>query len=97
MTEIENYLIVDRLFYVKAHSMDADEYGSYVTVTFYDTSKEDEDVDVNQVLFDKILEDINSASKIRVIVIQFVIMIFCLLRFFFLFLCTLAVHCRRDN
>lgn len=71
MTEIENHLIVDRMLLVKVHGMDADEYGSYATVTFYDTSK-DEDVDINQVLFDKILEDIASEFKMHVIVIQFV-------------------------
>jgi len=77
VTEIENHLIVDRLFFVKVHSMDVDEYGSYVTVTFYDTSKEDEDVDINQVLFDKILEDIASGFKMHVIIIQFVTFYYC--------------------
>lgn len=63
VAEIENYLLVDQLFYVKVHGMDNDEYGSYVTVTFYDTSKGDEDVDVNQTLVDKILENMAVALK----------------------------------
>lgn len=57
--------------------MDSDEYGSYVTVTFYDTSKGDEDVDVNQILIDKILEVLAVTFKMRVIVFRFIIMIFC--------------------
>lgn len=64
VTEIENYLIVDQLFYVEVHSMDTDEYGTYVSVNFYDTNK-DEDINVNQVLFEKILEDIASAFKVH--------------------------------
>jgi len=68
VTEIENYLIVEQLFYVKVHGMDSDEYGSYVSVTFYDTSKGDEDVDVNQILIDKILEDMAIAFKLHVII-----------------------------
>lgn len=55
--------------------MDTDEYGTYVSVNFYDTNK-DEDINVNQVLFEKILEDIASAFKVHVIIIQFVIPIF---------------------
>ncbi|XP_011061556.1 PREDICTED: tudor domain-containing protein 7-like isoform X1 [Acromyrmex echinatior] len=66
VTEIENYLLVDQLFYVKVHGMDSDEYGSYVTVTFYDTSKGDEDIDVNQILIDKILEVMAVTFKMRV-------------------------------
>ncbi|XP_018318285.1 tudor domain-containing protein 7 isoform X2 [Mycetomoellerius zeteki] len=66
VTEIENYLLVDQLFYVRVHGMDSDEYGSYVTVTFYDTSKGDEDVDVNQILIDKILEVLAVTFKMRV-------------------------------
>ncbi|XP_071572100.1 tudor domain-containing protein 7 [Temnothorax nylanderi] len=64
--EIENLLIVDQLFYVKVHGMDTDEYGSSVhMVTFYDTSKDDEDVDVNQLLFEKILESMAGAFKMH--------------------------------
>lgn len=43
--------------------MDSDEYGSYVMVTFYDTNKGDEDVDINQALMDKILEDMIAAFQ----------------------------------
>ncbi|KYM99296.1 PREDICTED: tudor domain-containing protein 7 isoform X2 [Cyphomyrmex costatus] len=68
VTEIENYLLIDQLFYVKIHGMDSDEYGSYVTATFCDTSKGEEDIDVNQILVDKILEimDKELISKMRV-------------------------------
>lgn len=64
VTEIEN-LLIDRVFCVKVHSMAADEDGSYATVTFYDTSGED-DVDVNNVLFEKIMDNIAAASKLNV-------------------------------
>lgn len=49
--------------------MDSDEYGSYVMVTFYDTNKGDEDVDINQALMDKILEDMIAAFQIHVIIL----------------------------
>ncbi|XP_039306153.1 tudor domain-containing protein 7 isoform X3 [Solenopsis invicta] len=62
--EIENYLLIDQVFNVRVHGRDADEYGSYVTVTFYDTSK-DEDIDINQVLANKILENFAVAFKMR--------------------------------
>lgn len=65
--EIENHLSVEQLFLAKVHSTKDDEYGSYTTVTFYD-SKEDKDVDVNRILFDKMLRDIMNASSIQVIV-----------------------------
>lgn len=57
------------MFLVEVHGTNADEYGSYTTVTFYDTNKEKESihVNVNQILFDKILRDIAAASKIQVI------------------------------
>lgn len=55
--------------------MNADEYGKYVNVTFYDTNKDDEDIDVNQVLFNKILKDMASTFQVQVIIIQFVITI----------------------
>ncbi|KMQ98076.1 tudor domain-containing protein 7 [Lasius niger] len=64
--EIENHLSVEQLFLAKVHSTKADEYGSYTTVTFYDTSKEDKDVDVNRILFDKMLRDIMNASNIQI-------------------------------
>lgn len=57
--------------------MDSDEYGSYVMVTFYDTNKGDEDVDINQALMDKILEDMIAAFQIHVIILRFVTTIFC--------------------
>ncbi|XP_036140516.1 tudor domain-containing protein 7 isoform X2 [Monomorium pharaonis] len=63
--EIENHLLVDQVFNVRVHGREADEYGSYVTVTFYDTSKDDEDVDMNQILIDKILENMANACKMR--------------------------------
>ncbi|KAL6449346.1 hypothetical protein ACFW04_000747 [Cataglyphis niger] len=67
ITEIENHLLVEQMFLVKVHGTNADEYGSYTTVTFYDTSKEKESIhlNVNQILFDKILRDIAAASKIQ--------------------------------
>lgn len=70
ITEIENHLLVDQMFLVKVHGTNADEYGSYTMVTFYDTrtDKEGRHVDVNQILFDKILRDIDTTSKIQVIV-----------------------------
>jgi hypothetical protein len=75
-TEIENYLSSDRMFLVTVHNTNTDEYGSYTTVTFYDTSKEDADVNVNQILFDKILDHIIASSKVQVIICDFV---FCLI------------------
>ncbi|XP_018370811.1 PREDICTED: tudor domain-containing protein 7 [Trachymyrmex cornetzi] len=66
VTEIENHLLVDQLLYVEVHGMDSDEYGSYVTVTFYDTNKGDEDIDMNQILIDKILEVMAVTFKMRV-------------------------------
>lgn len=67
ITEIENHLLVDQMFLVKVHGTNADEYGSYTMVTFYDTrtDKEGRHVDVNQILFDKILRDIDTTSKIQ--------------------------------
>lgn len=73
-TEIENYLISDRMFLVTVHDTNSDEYGSYTTVTFYDTSKEESDVNVNEIVFEKILDYIIASSRVQVI-IQFV---FCL-------------------
>lgn len=68
VTEIENHLLVENMFSAKVHGTNADEYGSYTRVTFYDISKEGKYIDVNQVLSDKILRDISIASKIQVIV-----------------------------
>lgn len=99
VTEIENHLIVDRLFYVKVHGMDADEYSTYASVTFYDTSKE-EDVNVNQVLLDKILQEMAVAFKIHVIYypsIYYYDYLFIQYCNSFTFLHTLVVFCRRDN
>lgn len=56
------------MFSAKVHGTNADEYGSYTRVTFYDVSKEGKYIDVNQILSDKILKDISIASKIQVIV-----------------------------
>lgn len=56
------------MFSAKVHGTNADEYGSYTRVTFYDISKEGKYIDVNQILTDKILKDISIASKIQVIV-----------------------------
>ncbi|XP_070158766.1 tudor domain-containing protein 7 [Polyergus mexicanus] len=65
--EIENHLLVEQMFLVKVHGTNADEYGSYTTVIFYDTrtDKEGRHVDVNQILFNKILRDIDTTSKIQ--------------------------------
>lgn len=65
VTEIENHLMVEHTFSAKVHGTNADEYGSYTTVTFYDTNKEGNRVNVNQILCDKILRDITIASKIQ--------------------------------
>lgn len=67
-TEIENYLASDRMFLVTVHNNDVDEYGSYTTVTFYDTSKEDADDNINQIIFDKIFDHVIASSKIQVII-----------------------------
>ncbi|XP_011268042.1 tudor domain-containing protein 7 [Camponotus floridanus] len=63
--EIENHLLVENMFSAKVHGTNADEYGSYTKVTFYDISKEGKYIDVNQVLSDRILRDISIASKIQ--------------------------------
>ncbi|KAL0103402.1 hypothetical protein PUN28_017578 [Cardiocondyla obscurior] len=63
--DIENHLIVDQLFNVTVHGTDSDENGVYYIVTFYDTSKENEDVDINEVLFKKITHDMADALKIH--------------------------------
>jgi len=72
--EIESQLFGDRVFLVKVHATDIDKYGSYATVTFYDTSGDD-DIDINKVLFHKMLNGIMDASIVHVIIylnIQFV-------------------------
>ncbi|XP_039303935.1 tudor domain-containing protein 7 isoform X2 [Solenopsis invicta] len=61
---IKDYLLIDRTFDVIVRGRNADEYGSYVTVTFYDTSTH-EDININQILADKILENFNVAIKMR--------------------------------
>lgn len=66
VTEVENYLLVEQMFVVKVHSMDFDK--SYATVTFYDTSDDTVDVDVNELIFNKLLNDIDAASEIHVII-----------------------------
>ncbi|XP_011630819.1 tudor domain-containing protein 7 [Pogonomyrmex barbatus] len=65
VTEIENYLLPDQLFNVKVHGVETDEYGEYSIVTFYDTSHDDKDIDVNQVIFNKILDDMAVAFKLH--------------------------------
>lgn len=64
VTEIENQFL-ERVFCVKVHSIATDEDGSYTTVTFYDTSGED-DINMNDILFEKIMENIVAASKLNV-------------------------------
>ncbi|XP_011173312.2 tudor domain-containing protein 7A [Solenopsis invicta] len=61
---IENYLLIDQVFNVIVRERDADEYGSYATLTFYDIST-DKNIDINQVLANKILENFDVAFKIR--------------------------------
>lgn len=58
--------MVEQLFLAKVHRTKADEYGSYTTVTFYDISKEEKNVEVNRILIDKILKDIAIASNLQV-------------------------------
>ncbi|XP_025155538.1 tudor domain-containing protein 7 isoform X2 [Harpegnathos saltator] len=62
VAEIESQLL-EQVFCVKVHSIASDEDGTYATVTFYDTSSED-DVDMNNILFEKIVENIAAASKL---------------------------------
>jgi len=72
--EIESQLFGDRVFLVKVHATDIDKYGSCATVTFYDTSGDD-DIDINKVLFQKILNAIIDSSIVHVNIylnIQFV-------------------------
>ncbi|XP_020295930.1 tudor domain-containing protein 7 isoform X2 [Pseudomyrmex gracilis] len=63
VAEVENYLLVEQMFVVKVHSMDFD--NSYATVTFYDTSDDTVDININELIFDKLLNDIDVASKIH--------------------------------
>ncbi|XP_032664575.1 tudor domain-containing protein 7-like [Odontomachus brunneus] len=63
ITEIENQLL-ERVFCVKVHSLATDEDGSYASVTFYDTSSED-DINMNDILFEKIMENITAGSKLN--------------------------------
>ncbi|KAH0955716.1 hypothetical protein HN011_002636 [Eciton burchellii] len=63
--EIESQLFGDRVFLVKVNATDIDKYGSCATVTFYDTSGDD-DIDINKVLFNKILNGIMDASIVHV-------------------------------
>ncbi|EZA47760.1 tudor domain-containing protein 7A [Ooceraea biroi] len=64
IAEIENLLLGDRVFLVRVHSTNVDKYGSYARVTFYDTSGDD-DVDINQVLFEKIIDGLIDASAMQ--------------------------------
>ncbi|XP_014473418.1 PREDICTED: tudor domain-containing protein 7 isoform X2 [Dinoponera quadriceps] len=61
IAEIENQLM-ERVFCVKVHSIAADEEGTYAVVSFFDTSGED-DIDVNNILFEKIMDNIAATSK----------------------------------
>lgn len=66
VAEVENYLLVEQMFVVKVHSMDFD--NSYATVTFYDTSDDTVDININELIFNKLLNDIDVASKLHVII-----------------------------
>lgn len=65
VAEIENQLLGDRVFLVRVHSTEMDKHGSCATVTFYDTSGQD-DIDINEVLVNKIIGGITEASVILV-------------------------------
>lgn len=67
VTEIENQLM-DRVFCVKVHGLVTDRNERYAIVTFYDTSGED-DINVNNILFEKIMDNIVAASKMNVTII----------------------------